>query len=85
MNEPAVTVKLFAALRDAAGVGEAEVGLPTTPAGIIDELSQRFGERFATRVRIAAVMVDGEPVERESDRPVPAGAEVALLPPFAGG
>ncbi len=85
MNASAVKVKLFAALRDAAGVGEVEVELPTTPAGIIDELSSRFGEKFAARVGIAAVMIDGEPVERDSDRAVHPGAEVALLPPFAGG
>lgn len=85
MDTPVVTVKLFAALRDAAGTGEVTVDAPTTLPTLLDELSQRFGQRFADRLRVAAVMVDGTPTDPESERTVTAGAEVALLPPFAGG
>ena len=85
MDTPVVTVKLFAALRDAAGTGEVLVAAPTTLPTLLQELSERFGQRFADRLGVAAVMVDGMPTDPESERPVPAGAEVALLPPFAGG
>lgn len=85
MNTPPVTVKLFAALRDAADTGSVEVAPPTTVAQIRRDLADRFGPRFAERLDMAAVMVDGVPVEADSQEPVPPGAEVALLPPFAGG
>lgn len=85
MPDAQVTVKLFAALRDAAGVGEVHVPAPTDVAAIRRDLSERFGQKFADRLQIAAVMVDGQPVAPDSTTPVAAGAEVALLPPFAGG
>lgn len=83
--ESTATVHLFAALRDAAGTGRTTVPAPTPLPRLLADLDARFGPRFAERRAIAAVMIDGEPVDREADVQVGAGQEVALLPPFAGG
>lgn len=79
------TVRLFAALRDAAGTDAVVVDAPVRLPDLLADLSTRLGERFAARLGVAAVMVDGTPVDREADLEVPPGVEVALLPPFAGG
>lgn len=84
-SETTATVRLFAALRDAAQTAQVEVAAPAPLAVVLADLSARFGERFDRRVQIAAVMIDGTPVSGDDDVIVPAGAEVALLPPFAGG
>jgi sulfur-carrier protein len=78
-----VRVRLFAALREAAGVAEVEVA-PGTLGSVLADLRGRFGERFGAVLGYASVLVDGE---RRSDpaSPVPDGAELALLPPFSGG
>lgn len=78
-----VRVRLFAALREAAGVTEVQVP-PGTLGGLLAELRDRFGERFTAVLAYSSVLVDGE---RRSDPagPVPDGAEVALLPPYSGG
>lgn len=77
-----VRVRLFAALREAAGAAEVEV-----PAGrlgdILGGLEDRFGERFGTVLGYASVLVDGGRADPATQ--VPDGAEVALLPPFSGG
>jgi len=78
-----VRIRLFAALRDAAGT--AEVELPPAELGdLLDELGERFGARFTAVLGHASVMVDGR---RLADRgaKVPDGSELALLPPFSGG
>jgi molybdopterin synthase sulfur carrier subunit len=77
-----VRVRLFAALREVAGAAELEV-----PAGRLGEilagLEDRFGERFATVLGYASVLVDGGRGDPASE--VRDGAEIALLPPFSGG
>ncbi|CAN5212160.1 hypothetical protein BH20ACT8_BH20ACT8_09570 [soil metagenome] len=80
----AVRVRLFAAIREAAGTGELDVepaALPGLLAGLVD----RFGEPFASRLTLCTVLVDGWAVPRERDDYVADGAEVALLPPVSGG
>lgn len=84
-SDGTATVRLFAALRDAAGTGEVTVAAPAPLDRVLAELCDRLGERFAARLELAAVMVDGIPVDRSGDQVVGVGAEVALLPPFAGG
>ncbi|MEE8600580.1 MoaD/ThiS family protein [Euzebya tangerina] len=79
------TVKLFAALRDAADTAEVTVPAPASLADVLIALEGRFGERFAARLEIAAVMVDGVPVDNPTEVSIAPGAEIALLPPFAGG
>lgn len=78
-----VRVRLFAALREAAGVTEVEVE-PGPLGELLDGLRGRFGTRFSEVLGYASVLVDAE---RRSDPGfvVPDGAEVALLPPFSGG
>lgn len=85
MVDAYATVHLFAALRDAAGTGEVTVTAPLPLTRLLADLETRFGERFAARMAIAAVMVDGVPVDRTADLLITVGQEVALLPPFAGG
>lgn len=78
-------VRLFAALRDAAGASEVEVAA-TSVAGLLDELAERFGAVMARRLRVAIVVVDGDTVPRDDTRRDLAGArEVVVMPPFAGG
>jgi sulfur-carrier protein len=78
-----VRVRLFAALREAAGVSEVEVP-PGRLGDILVGLEDRFGDRFATVLGYASVLVDGGR-RRDPASEVPDGAEVALLPPFSGG
>jgi len=80
----AVTVRFFAALRDAAGTSQVEVDPGRLP-DIVAALRERYGEPFAGRLSVASGLLDGHPVRLDDDRPVPDGAELALLPPFSGG
>ena len=78
-----VRIRLFAALREAAGVSEVEA--PAAPLqAILDDLGDRFGDRFAAVLGYSSVLVDGERW-RDPAALVPDGAELALLPPFSGG
>src|SRR5829696_4624890 len=78
-----VRIRLFAALREAAGVPEVEA--PAAPLqAILEELGDRFGDRFVAVLGYSSVLVDGERW-RDPTAPVPDGAELALLPPFSGG
>jgi molybdopterin converting factor small subunit len=83
-----VTLRYWAALRDAAGTTSEQV-----PPGRLDQVlatavalhaaTPRFGRVLA----ICSVLVDEEPVGGRDHRDVPVdpGAVVDLLPPFAGG
>lgn len=79
-----VRIRLFAALREAAGTSET-TARPGPLADLLSELEERYGEPFVTRLRVASVLVDGQQTERNSGVEVPDEAEVALLPPFSGG
>jgi len=80
----AVRVRLFAALREAAGAGEEQVPAAPLPA-VLAGLRDRHGERFAAVLAVSSVLVDGNPVPRDAAVDVPDGAELALLPPVSGG
>lgn len=80
----AVSVRLFAALRDAAGTSQVHVDSATV-AAIVAALSERFGEPFASRVPVASGLLDGQPVRLDDDIVASDGSELALLPPFSGG
>lgn len=79
-----VRVRMFAALREAAGTSEVTVASAPLPA-VLEDLRGRYGEPFASRLDVSSVLIDGDSVDRRDDRWVPEGAEVALLPPFSGG
>lgn len=80
----AVRVRLFAALREAAGTGEDSVAPGPLPQ-LLEELCERYGPTFRARMSVSSVLIDGQPVARSSDLEVAAGAELALLPPVSGG
>lgn len=79
-----VRIRLFAALREAAGTSE-DTAAPAALPDLLAALEERYGEPFATRLRVASVLVDGQQTDRRADIDVPDGAEIALLPPFSGG
>ena len=79
------TVRLFAALRDAAGASRVDV-VATSVADMLDELGRVHGEVMARRLRVATVVVDGDVVDRsDTARDLAAADEVVVMPPFAGG
>lgn len=80
----AVRVRLFAALREAAGEAETTAAPGPLPR-LLDDLRGRYGSRFTERLAVCTVMVDGLRVDPDTTVDVPDGAEVALLPPFSGG
>jgi sulfur-carrier protein len=79
-----VRVRMFAALREAAGEGETAVG-PGPLSQLLDELRTRYGEPFGVRLAVCGVLVNGCSVSPTAQVEVPDGAEVALLPPVSGG
>ncbi|SCF43138.1 MoaD/ThiS family protein [Micromonospora mirobrigensis] len=79
-----LTVRYFAGARAAAG-RSAE----TVPAGrsldeLTAELAQRHGNSLARVLTAASFLVDGVACHDRST-PLPAGATIDVLPPFAGG
>ena len=80
-----IRVRLFAALRDAAGTAQVEVAA-TTVADLLAELADRYGEVMARRLQVAIVSVDGETVPRtDTTRDLTEADEIVVMPPFAGG
>lgn len=80
-----VTVRYFAAAAEAAGVEEET--LAATEAGstvgeLRDLLVGRYGPAMARVVANGSFLVDGV-VQRDGAAPI--GAQVDVLPPFAGG
>jgi molybdopterin converting factor small subunit len=78
-----VTVRYWAGARAAAGRDEEAV-----EAGTIGELLGAIGGRppLDRVLSASSLLVDGTAVRREdSAHPLPAGAVVDVLPPFAGG
>ncbi|GIF07673.1 MoaD/ThiS family protein [Actinoplanes siamensis] len=79
-----LTVRYFAGARAAAG------GVPSEQisAGSLEELTQvltdRHGERLSLVLKAASFLVDGLTCH-DRQAPLPAGATVDVLPPFAGG
>ena len=77
------TVRYFAAARAAAGVAEEKAEAPTL-AALIAVLSERHGPRLVKIFGVASFLVDGLAcADREA--PLPTGATIDVLPPFAGG
>jgi len=76
------TLRLFAAAREAAGTGRADVD-GATVGEVLDGAIERFGGAFADVLATCRVWVNGEPAGREA--PVRPADEVAVLPPVSGG
>jgi molybdopterin converting factor small subunit len=81
-----VTVRFWAAARDAAGLVE-ERFPPGTLADVLTLAAERHGDRLRTVLARCSYLVDGEPVGKRDHATVevPPGAELEVLPPFAGG
>ncbi|MGH8934509.1 MAG: MoaD/ThiS family protein [Egibacteraceae bacterium] len=79
-----VRVRMFAALREAAGEGETTVEPGPLPQ-LLDTLRERYGELFRARLGLCTVLVNGSSAPPGADLAVPDGAEIALLPPVSGG
>lgn len=76
-------VRLFAGAAEAVGTASASVTAPDV-AGVLAELAQLGGPGTAQVLARCAVMVDGVRVADPATA-VRAGAQVDVLPPFAGG
>ena len=78
-----VTVRAFGALREL--VGEPHAVEAASVAELITRLTAEHGEEFTRRMQRATVAVDDTTVTADDDTPLVDGAEIVLLPPFAGG
>lgn len=75
-------LRLFAGLRDIAGVGSTDVEGGTVEE-VLAEAGRRYGQAFERGLRNARVWVNGE--EADPAQHVSADDEVALIPPVSGG
>jgi sulfur-carrier protein len=79
---PEVTLRLFAAAREAAGVGRDRIEGGTV-GEVLEAARARYGEAFAAVADGSRIWRNGEPAE--PTEAVAAGDEVAVLPPVSGG
>jgi MoaD family protein len=82
-----VTLRLFAAAREAAGRGaeEYDVDATLTVGALLDAARSAYGPTFEAVLATARVWVNGdEPTDGRATRLVN-GDEVAVLPPVSGG
>lgn len=77
-----VTLRLFAAARQAAGTSRLQL-IAGTVSEALEAAKEKFGERFSAVLDGSRVWVNGEPAEL-TDR-LRDGDEVAVLPPVSGG
>jgi molybdopterin converting factor small subunit len=79
-----VTVRYWAALKQAAGAAEEQVEAATL-AEALAAVRQRHGHRFNEVLDRCSLLVDGAQVAGRDPEQVPLTGEVDCLPPFAGG
>lgn len=77
-----VTLRLFAAAREAAGTSRQALSAATVDDALC-QARARFGPAFSEVLEGSRVWVNGEPAE--GSRPLAEGDEVAVLPPVSGG
>lgn len=75
-------LRFFAGLKQAAGIGEVEIP-GRSVAEVLSTASATYGSEFERGLATAKVWVNGEPADSET--PVSADDEVAVLPPVSGG
>lgn len=79
-----ITVRYFAGARAAAGVSEESVRSGRSLTELTTELADRRGPRLGAILSAASFLVDGL-AWHDRSAPLPPGATVDVLPPFAGG
>jgi sulfur-carrier protein len=85
---PNVTIRYWAAAKQAAGLAEETVQAPTLAAAIAAALDRRDGDQaLSTVLARSSFLVDGSPVggRAADDVLLPEAAVIEVLPPFAGG
>jgi sulfur-carrier protein len=83
-----LTVRYFAGARAAAGVAEERFPFAGATGPSLEQLAldltERHGPRLGQVLRAASFLVDGV-TWHDRRAPLPVGATVDVLPPFAGG
>jgi len=81
-----VLVRYFASARAASGVEEELLQLPAgaSVSEAVGALRERHPDGLPRILEAASFLLDGIAV-RDPSRPLPDGAELDVLPPFAGG
>jgi len=88
-----VDVRLFATVREAAGVSELSIQAVTL-GGLLDALSSRLGKAFEAVVRSAesdperlVIMINGRNISPTAlkDHRLSDGDDIAIFPPVSGG
>jgi sulfur-carrier protein len=83
-----VTIRYWAAAKAAAGVAEESMEADTLAAALAVALDRRGADpRLRTVLARSSFLVDGSAVggRAAEDVPLPEGATIEVLPPFAGG
>jgi molybdopterin converting factor small subunit len=83
-----VTIRYWAAAKDAAGMAEESVEAATLAGALADVLAARPGEdRLRQVLSRSSFLVNGLPVRRgtHEETVLEDGAIIEVLPPFAGG
>jgi molybdopterin converting factor small subunit len=78
-----MNIRYFAGAAEAAGRDEQRIDAPLSLGELRRILANEHGTEFARVLARCAVLVDG--ARLSDDDPVPQGATVDVLPPFAGG
>ncbi|MEU7803096.1 MoaD/ThiS family protein [Micromonospora arborensis] len=84
MEPTSLTVRYFAGARAAAGHREEAMPAGRSLDDLTAELVRRHGDRLGAVLRVASFLVDGVTCH-DRQAPLPAGATIDVLPPFAGG
>ena len=81
---PRVTLRLFAAAREAAGTGH-DTFDGATVGDVLAAASARYGDEFRQVLASSRVWLDGDEPADGDATPVTDDAELAVLPPVSGG
>jgi MoaD family protein len=82
-----VTLRLFAAAREAAGRGRDEYDRDIAPTvgALLDAATSEYGPTFALVLQNSRVWVNGDEPAAGRETTLADGDEVAVLPPVSGG